>query len=234
MRTLLLSDLHIGFRFSRASDILRVLNLEKFDRLILVGDIFDIAQLMKRPYWDEHHTAVLKKILKIARTKTVVYVIGNHDYPLYYLQEYTKKVAGLSLHREFTYRSGQRTILCIHGDQLDKVNKTAQFVGDALYNFGLHLNKYINLVRRLFGLRYWSFSKWAKDRVKRLIAKAFNQEAAIEKYRNEYSADVIVYGHTHMPSVTETAVNTGTFVEIATYVIEEDGVFTLYDLDTQK
>ena len=234
MRTLLLSDLHIGFRFSRASDILRVLNLEKFDRLILVGDIFDIAQLMKRPYWDEHHTAVLKKILKIARTKTVVYVIGNHDYPLYYLQEYTKKVAGLSLHREFTYQSGKRTILCIHGDQLDKVNKTAQFVGDALYNFGLHLNKYINLIRRLFGLRYWSFSKWAKDRVKKLIAKAFNQEAAIEKYRDEYSADVIVYGHTHMPSVTESVVNTGTFVEIATYVIEEDGIFTLYDLDAQK
>ena len=62
-RTLLLSDLHIGFRFSRASDILRVLNLEKFDRLILVGDIFDIEQLMKRPYWDEHHTAVLKNCL---------------------------------------------------------------------------------------------------------------------------------------------------------------------------
>ena len=45
---------------------------------------------------------------------------------------------------------------------------------------------------------------------------------------------MIVYGHTHMPSVTESVVNTGTFVEIATYVIEEDGVFTLYDLDTQK
>ena len=68
--------------------------------------------------------------------------------------------------------------------------------------------------------------------MKNIIAKAFNQEAAIEKYRNQYDADVIVYGHTHMPSVTETIVNTGTFVEIATYVIEEKGVFTLYDLDT--
>ena len=229
MKTLLLSDLHIGFRFSRASDVLKVLSSEKFDRLILVGDIFDIAQLMKRPYWDEHHTAVLKKILKIARNKEVIYVIGNHDYPLFYLQEYTKKVAGLQFCREYTYRSGKRTILCIHGDQLDKVNKTAQFIGDALYNFGLNLNKYINLIRRLFGLRYWSFSKWAKDRVKRLIAKAFNQEAAIEKYRAEYNADVIVYGHTHMPIVTESIVNTGTFVEIATYVIEEKGIFTLYD-----
>ena len=67
--------------------------------------------------------------------------------------------------------------------------------------------------------------------MKKIIAKAFNQEAAIKKYRNEYNADVIVYGHTHMPLVTESTVNTGTFVEIATYVIEEGGVFTLYDID---
>lgn len=231
MKTLLLSDLHIGFRFSRASDVLKVLSNEKFDRLILVGDIFDIAQLMKRPYWDEHHTAVLKKILKIARNKEVIYVIGNHDYPLFYLQEYTDKVAGLQLCREYTYQSGNRTILCIHGDQLDKVNKTAQFVGDGLYNFGLHLNKYINLVRKLFGLRYWSFSKWAKDKVKKLIAKAFNQESELERYRAKYRADVVVHGHTHMPIVTDTLVNTGTFVEIATYVIEKDGKFKLKDLD---
>ena len=45
------------------------------------------------------------------------------------------------------------------------------------------------------------------------------------------SADVIVYGHTHMPLITDNVVNTGTFVEIATYVTEEGGVFTLHDLD---
>tara|TARA_S200002703_G_scaffold118643_1_gene104310 strand:- start:3552 stop:4259 length:708 start_codon:yes stop_codon:yes gene_type:complete len=233
-RTLLLSDLHIGFRFSRAKDILHVLNTEKFDKLVLVGDIFDIVQMMKRPYWDEHHTAVLKKILKIAKSKEVVYVIGNHDYPLYYLQEFTTRIAGLSLYREYVYESGNRTILCLHGDQLDKVHKTAQFIGDYLYHIGLHLNKYINIVRRAFGYSYWSFSKWAKDHVKKIVAKAFNQEAALQKYRDEYNADVIVHGHTHMPFVTEPTVNTGTFVEIATYVIEEKGVFTLYDLDKQK
>ena len=231
MKTLLMSDLHIGFRFSRAEDILYVLHNEKFDRLILVGDIFDIAQMMKRPYWDEHHTAVLKRILKIAKSKEVIYVIGNHDYPLYYLQEYTNRLAGLKLCREYVYKSGKRRILCIHGDQLDKVHNTAQFLGDYLYHIGLHLNKYVNIVRRSFGLRYWSFSKWAKDHVKKIIAKAFNQEAALEKYRNEYAVDVIIYGHTHMPEVTDNVVNTGTFVEIATYVTEEGGVFTLHDLD---
>ena len=232
-KTLLISDLHIGFRFSRASDILKVLDTENFDRLILVGDIFDIAQMMKRPYWDEHHTAVLKKILKIAKTKEVVYIIGNHDYPLFYLQEFTKKIAGLSLQREYVYTSGERRILCIHGDQLDRVSKNTQRLGDYLYHLGLNLNKYINSIRKVFGLRYWSISKWAKDRVKKLIAKAFNMSSLLQKYKDDYDADVIVYGHTHMPLVTEngTVINIGTFVEIATYVTEEDGVFTLHDLD---
>jgi UDP-2,3-diacylglucosamine pyrophosphatase LpxH len=229
MKTLLMSDLHIGFKFSRAQDILSVLSSEKFDRLILVGDIFDIAQLMNRPYWDEHHTAVLKRILKIAKNKEVIYVIGNHDYPLFYLQEYTNRLAGLKLCREYTYTSGKRKILCIHGDQLDRVSRGTQKVGDFLYNLGLHLNKYVNAVRSLFGLRYWSISKWAKDRVKKLIARAFNMDALLEKHRKD--ADVIVYGHTHMPFISSDTVNTGTFVEIATYVTEEKGTFTLHDLD---
>ena len=35
----------------------------------------------------------------------------------------------------------------------------------------------------------------------------------------------------HICLVTESTVNTGTFVEIAKYVTEEGGVFTLHDLD---
>ena len=68
MRTLLMSDVHIGFKFSRAADAVKVLENEKFDRLILVGDIFDIQSMMARPYWDEHHTEFLKKLLKVAKT----------------------------------------------------------------------------------------------------------------------------------------------------------------------
>jgi UDP-2,3-diacylglucosamine pyrophosphatase LpxH len=77
MRTLLISDVHIGFKFSRAKDAVSVLENVKFDRLILVGDIFDIQNMMHRPYWDEYHTAFLKKILKIAKKKEVIYVIGQ-------------------------------------------------------------------------------------------------------------------------------------------------------------
>lgn len=223
VKTLLLSDVHIGFRFSRAEDAVKVLEKEKFDRLILVGDIFDIENMMKRPYWDEHHTRFLKKIFKIAKKKEVIYVIGNHDYPLHYLQEYTEKIAGLKLCREYRYESGGKRILCIHGDQYDSVSRRLHRVGDFFYNLLLHLNSVVSWIRSLLGLDYWSVSKWCKDRVKNTINKAF----AIEEQLLALDADVVVYGHTHMPYVTERLVNTGTFVEIATYVIEESGEFQL-------
>lgn len=228
MQTLLISDVHIGFKFSRAADAVEVLEKEKFDRLILVGDIFDIENMMRRPYWDEHHTAFLKKILKIAKTKEVIYVIGNHDYPLFYLQEYTNKLAGIKLCREYEYESGGKKITCVHGDQFDSVSHKLQVVGDFFYNLLLHLNGFVAKIRSFFGMKYWSMSKWCKDKVKNTINKAFSIE---DKLRNLNDADVVVYGHTHMPYISDDLVNTGTFVEIATYVIEKNGNFKLIEVE---
>lgn len=227
VRTLLMSDVHIGFKFSRSLDAVNVLENEKFDRLILVGDIFDIQNMMHRPYWDEHHTSFLKKVLKIAKKKEVIYVIGNHDYPLNHLEEYTGKIAKIHLCREYEYESGGKRILCVHGDQFDSVSFKMQFVGDFFYNLLLHLNRYVAKVRSLFGMKYWSISKWCKDKVKNTINAAFS----IDDKLRQLDADVVVYGHTHMPFVDNDLVNTGTFVEIATYIIEENGEFELKDLD---
>ena len=231
MKTLLISDLHIGFKYSRASDILDVLNNETFDKLILVGDIFDISAMMRRPYWDKHHTAVTKKILKLAKKMEVIYVIGNHDYPLMHILENTNKLAGIQIFREYTYKSGGKTIHCIHGDQFDSLSKKAMFIGDFLYYTVLKLNSVIHFVRSKFGYTRWSFSKWCKDKVKNVIHSAFSIE---DKLLSIPDVDVVVYGHTHMPYVKPgkvTLVNTGTFVEIATYVIEEDGEFELKEVE---
>ena len=232
MRTLLISDLHIGFKYSRAEDVLNVLNNETFDRLIMVGDIVDISQLMKRPYWDQYHTAVIKKILKLAKKKEVIYVIGNHDYALMHLLESTDRFASIKICREYEYKSGERTIRCLHGDQFDSVSKRMMLIGDYLYNAVLRLNGVIHYVRSKFGYKRWSFSKWCKDKVKNLINSAFSIE---EKLLSIQNVDVVVYGHTHMPYIKPgnvTLVNTGTFVEIATYVIEEDGKLELKEAVT--
>ena len=64
-----------------------------------------------------------------------------------------------------------------------------------------------------------------------MIHSAFSIE---DKLLSIPDVDVVVYGHTHMPYVKlgkVTLVNTGTFVEIATYVIEEDGEFELKEVE---
>ena len=230
MKTLLISDVHIGYKYSRAADAVKVLDNVKFDRLIMIGDIFDVSNMMSgRSYWDEHHTVFLKKVFKIAKTKEVIYVAGNHDFPLKYLEEYTSKIAGIHVCRKYTYVSGDKTITCVHGDQYENINKRIRRLGDFLYNIGLVMNQYINAVRRSFGLDYFSFSKWCKDHVKMFISKSFNIEEKM--IQDNADSDMIVFGHTHMPYVEDRTANTGSFVEIATYITEKNGKLKLHNLD---
>lgn len=227
-----MSDVHIGYKYSRAVDAVNTLNTEKFDRLILIGDIFDISNMINgRGYWDEHHTNFLKKLLKLAKTKEIIYVVGNHDYPLDYLKEYTSKIAGIQFFREYTYESGNKKITCVHGDEYENINPSVRKLGDILYHIGLWSNIYINVVRKWFNKPYWSFSKWCKDKVKTVISKAFDIE---QKMGVAFSlSDKIIYGHTHMPFVGNLFSNTGSFVEIATYITEQNGVLTLHNMDNK-
>lgn len=238
-RTLYVSDTHLGFRYSRARDLLRVLEREEYDRLILVGDIFDIQQARKRPYIDEYHTRVAKKLLKIARKKEVIYVLGNHDWDLVSVLPYTKSFAGVRLCKYYSYwtnRDGKPIhVGCIHGHQFDNIPRHLAIVGDFFYNVGLRANSFLNRIRKLLGLSYFSYSKWCKDKAKNMIAGVLNIHDKQIQFCLKYEYDVLVTGHTHMPRIDAVSgdkllVNTGAFVEIATYVIEQNGRFELKEV----
>jgi len=80
-RTLVLSDLHLGTKDAQARELLDVLRGIRCDKLILNGDIVDLWSLRRKNYWTPAHTAVLRRIMKMAEkdgTK-VVYLRGNHD-----------------------------------------------------------------------------------------------------------------------------------------------------------
>ena len=42
-------------------------------------------------------------------------------------------------------------------------------LGDKAYDFALPMNRLVNVVRRRFGLPYWSLSHWAKLKVKNAV-----------------------------------------------------------------
>ena len=81
IRTLFISDVHLGTRKSNAIKLLDVFKKYQFEELIIVGDFIDLTALKKKFYWDESHSTVIQKILRLSRKGTnVTYILGNHDY----------------------------------------------------------------------------------------------------------------------------------------------------------
>ena len=66
VRTVLISDLHLGIPGCQAVALLDFLKQYPSEYLYLVGDIIDGWQLRKRWYWPQSHNDVIQKLLKRA------------------------------------------------------------------------------------------------------------------------------------------------------------------------
>ena len=65
-RTLILSDLHLGTKDAKARELLDVLRGVRCEKLILNGDIIDLWSLQRKNHWGPAHTAVVRRLLKMA------------------------------------------------------------------------------------------------------------------------------------------------------------------------
>ena len=131
--TLILSDLHLGAETSHAREATRVLKENRFQRLILLGDIFadlNFARLTKE-HWK--FLGYIRKLSNPKRHIEVVWVEGNHDHGLANIMSHLVGVR-VYQHYEWEYR-GLRHI-AIHGHQFDgfQVNRlTLSRLGTSLY-----------------------------------------------------------------------------------------------------
>jgi UDP-2,3-diacylglucosamine pyrophosphatase LpxH len=64
-RTIVVSDIHLGIRDSKAKEAVRFLKSVSCDTLILNGDIIDGWQLKKSGSWRKRHSRFFKIILKL-------------------------------------------------------------------------------------------------------------------------------------------------------------------------
>ena len=80
VRTVWLSDIHLGSKDCRAHYLLDFLQRVECDTLYLLGDIVDFWALRRKFIWPAAHYDVLRLIMRKAQSGTrVVYVPGNHD-----------------------------------------------------------------------------------------------------------------------------------------------------------
>jgi UDP-2,3-diacylglucosamine pyrophosphatase LpxH len=226
-RTIFMSDLHLGTRGCQAELMLDFLRHHDADTIFLVGDIVDGWRLKSGWYWPQAHNDIIQKLLrKVRHGARMIFVPGNHD-------EFGRQFPGLTFggieivgDTVHTTADGRR-FLVMHGDEFDVVVRHAKwlaFFGDWAYETALFINTHFNRVRRLLGFGYWSFSAWAKLKVKNAVnfIGSFERELAGEARRR--GADGVICGHIHHAAIREiegiTYVNTGDFVESCSVVVE--------------
>jgi UDP-2,3-diacylglucosamine pyrophosphatase LpxH len=226
-RTLFLSDLHLGTRGCQAHLILDMLRHVEADTIYLVGDIIDGWRLRSGWYWPQAHNDVMQKLLrKVRRGARMVFVPGNHDE--FARQFFGLTFGGIEIKRQAVHSAADgKRYLITHGDEFDVVvrhSKWLAYFGDWAYTTALFFNTHFNAARRALGLPYWSFSAWAKLKVKNAVnfIGSFEKELAGEAKRR--GVDGVVCGHIHHPIIREidgvTYVNSGDFVESCSLVVE--------------
>ncbi|HXW20353.1 MAG TPA: UDP-2,3-diacylglucosamine diphosphatase [Roseiarcus sp.] len=228
-RTIFLSDLHLGARGCQAALMLDFLRHNEADTYYLVGDIIDGWRLRGGWYWPQAHNDVVQKLLrKVRRGARMVFVPGNHDE--FARQFFGLSFGGIEIKRNALHVTADgRRFWITHGDEFDVVVRHAKwlaFFGDWAYEVAILLNTHFNQIRRALGFSYWSFSAWAKLRVKNAVnfIGAFERELAAEAKKR--GVDGVICGHIHHPAIRDidgvTYVNTGDFVESCSVVVEYD------------
>lgn len=230
-RTLFLSDIHLGTRGCQAELLIDFLKHNDANKIYLVGDIIDGWRLKSGWYWPQTHNDVLQKLLrKVRKGARMIYVPGNHD-------EFARDYIGMTfggveiLDFDYHITADNKRLLITHGDQFDIVVQHARWLaslGDWAYDVALWSNTWFNYVRRKLGFPYWSFSAWAKLKVKDAVNFIGAFEEALIAEANRHNADGVVCGHIHHPIIrtmgTTRYINIGDFVESCTVIAEhEDG-----------
>jgi UDP-2,3-diacylglucosamine pyrophosphatase LpxH len=237
LRTVFISDIHLGFRGCSAELLLDFLHHVEMDRLFLVGDIVDVWSMKKNMYWPQSHNNVLRTILgKAKRGTKVIFVPGNHDEVF---REFDGAVFGnLEIHREYIHVGADgRRMLVLHGDEFDSVVKCSPWLaklGSNLYDILLAANPYINWVRRRFDLPHWSLSSYLKGKAKKAVQYIGSFEEAVAQAARKRGVDTVVCGHIHRAEMRDINgilyCNDGDWVESCTSLVEDmNGQLRLID-----
>lgn len=235
VRSLFISDIHLGSQFCRAEELLQFLRGIEAENVYLVGDIIDGWKMQKNIFWSDTYSFIVKRFIGMIKHGTNVwYVTGNHDE---FLRKFAPQEFGhVQVVDECVYATVDgRRLLVIHGDIFDQLTMKAKwlyFFGDWAYSAGMWLNSKYNKIRVGLGLKYWSLSLILKRNIKKAVNFINDFEHFIVRYTKEKGCSGVICGHIHTPVIktVEDVVyyNCGDWVESCSVLIEHcDGQFEL-------
>ena len=229
VRSIFLSDIHLGARGCQAHQLLDFLRDYDSEHMFLLGDIIDFWAMSHRGiYWTPPMNTFVQKVLKRARHGTqVVFVPGNHDEAL---REYVGSTFGdIAVHREYVHTGADgRRYFLLHGDEFDvvtKYHKWLAMLGDHTYAFLVRLNMVLSWVRRSLGIAgYWSLASYAKHKVKTAVSFISDFEECVVRSVKDRGLDGVICGHIHSAAIKPidgvVYINCGDWVDSCTAIVE--------------
>jgi len=226
-KTIIMSDIHLGMKDSKAKEVVDFLEKNSCETLILNGDIIDAWAINRGAKLKPKHIKCIRKIMKLSENGTKVYWLrGNHDD---FLKNFIPiKIGEIMIQEELVINSKGKKYLVLHGDVFDvfitKMGWLAK-LGSVLYDFSLWINRWYNRLRKVRGKDYLSISKKMKESVKfasNFINKFEHHLVHLAK-KNKY--DGIICGHIHYPIIKNIDgidyMNSGDWVETMSCLTED-------------
>ena len=229
VRSIFLSDIHLGTKACQAHHLLDFLKSYTSEHVFLLGDIVDLWSMSRGAvHWSEAQNTFVQKMLRRARHgEKVIFIPGNHDEAL---REYVGAIFGNILveHEHIHTAADGKRYLLLHGDEFDQVTRHHRWIavlGDKAYDLLVSLNHYLSWLRRtLKRPGYWSLAGYAKRKVKTAVSFIFNFEDAVIHHAREKGVDGAICGHIHWPMMKVIDglqyLNCGDWVDSCTAIVE--------------
>jgi UDP-2,3-diacylglucosamine pyrophosphatase LpxH len=239
VKTLFISDVHLGVPECKAAQASHFLRNTLCEKLVMNGDIIDAWHLRRSGGWNKGHTHFVRTVLrKMEKEGTqVLYLRGNHDdildrfLPL--------KLENFHLTDEYIHQGRGGDYLVVHGDGFDAVTTRHPWMAKAGaigYNLLLKVNRLYNGWRHWRGKENFSLSRWVKLKVKSAVSFVGRYEEQLQQLAEWKKCRGIICGHIHQPANKMIGsvhyLNSGDWVESMTAILEHhDGHFEVITYD---
>jgi UDP-2,3-diacylglucosamine pyrophosphatase LpxH len=236
-QAVIVSDLHLGTKDSKAEEFIQFLDEHPTDLLILNGDIIDGWALNRGTKWKKQHTKVISKLLKLSNKTRIIWIRGNHDE---FIQEFIGTHLGAIEIREdykLDIDNTMESYYIFHGDVIDVFitkYKWLSKIGAVGYDFALWLNRVYNTYRKWRKLPYISISQKIKESVKVATNYVNDFEVTALSMATKKGCDGVICGHIHQPADRmingKRYLNSGDWIEnMSAICIDNIGKIYLYE-----
>ena len=201
-QAIIVSDLHLGTKDSKAEEFIEFIETHPTDLLILNGDIVDGWALNRGTKWKKQHTKVISKLLQLSNKTRIIWIRGNHDE---FIQEFIGTHLGAIEIREdykLDINNTMESYYIFHGDVIDifiTKYKWLSKIGAIGYDFALWLNRVYNTYRRWRKLPYQSISQKIKGGVKAATNYINDFETTALSMASKKGCHGVICGHIHLP-----------------------------------